>query len=113
MKDKHVEVKGSLVHFEFRGKSGVEHAIDLHDQRLAKIIRACQHLSGQELFEFVDAQGARHPIASDDVNEYLQQITQDDFTAKDFRTWAGTVLAAVALRGMGNSNPRPRPKNSS
>jgi DNA topoisomerase-1 len=101
MKNSQVDVTGSLVHFEFRGKSGVEHAIDLHDHRLAKIIRACQHLSGQELFEYVDGDGARHPVASDDVNGYLQHITQDDFTAKDFRTWAGTVLAAVALREQG------------
>jgi DNA topoisomerase-1 len=98
MRDTHVDVDGALIHFEFRGKSGVEHAIDLRDQRLARIIEQCQELPGHELFKYVDHEGQRHQINSDDVNQYLRQISGQDFTAKDFRTWAGTVLAALALQ---------------
>ena len=97
--NKHVDVRGSKIHFEFRGKSGVAHTIDIEDERLAKVIRKCQDLPEQELFEYVDdADGSRHDITSSDVNAYLKEITGQDFTAKDFRTWAGTVLAAMALR---------------
>jgi DNA topoisomerase-1 len=98
MRNKHVEIHGSEIHFEFRGKSGVEHAVDLRDRRLAKIVRACQHLPGQELFQYVDDDGTRHAIGSQDVNDYLHQIGGGEFTAKDFRTWSGTVLAAMALQ---------------
>jgi DNA topoisomerase I len=94
----HAKVRGSNIHFHFRGKSGVEHAIDLEDPRLAKIVRACQDLSGEELFGYRDDDGRAHDIGSADVNAYLQEITGQDFTAKDFRTWAGTVLAARALQ---------------
>ena len=93
----HAKVSGSTVHFHFRGKSGVEHAIDLEDARIAKIVKRCQDLPGEELFEYLDDEGTAHHIRSDDVNEYLKEITGQDFTAKDFRTWAGTVLAAHAL----------------
>jgi len=96
--NKHVDVNGSKVHFEFRGKSGVEHVIDIQDKRLAKIIRTCQELPEQELFEYVNEDGSRHDVTSSDVNAYLKEITGEDFTAKDFRTWAGTVLAAMALQ---------------
>jgi DNA topoisomerase-1 len=96
--NKHVQVKGSTIHFEFRGKSGVDHEIDLEDAHLARIVRKCQDLPEQELFEYVDDAGVRHDIKSDDVNEYLKEISGHDFTAKDFRTWAGTVLAALALQ---------------
>jgi DNA topoisomerase I len=98
MRNRHVAVKGASIHFEFRGKSGIEHTVDLHDSRLARIISACQHLPGQELFEYVDDDGTRHSIRSDEVNDYLQGITKEDFTAKEFRTWAGTVLAVTQLR---------------
>jgi DNA topoisomerase-1 len=98
IRNRHVEVKGSKIHFNFRGKSGVEHAIDLQDKRLAKVIRSCQELPEQELFEYVDEEGGRHPISSSDVNQYLKEISGKDFTAKDFRTWAGTVMAASALQ---------------
>jgi DNA topoisomerase-1 len=98
IRHKHVHIEGSHIHFEFRGKSGVEHAIDIQDKRLAKIVLACQDLPQQELFAFVDAGGQTHDITSSDVNEYLKQITGSDFTAKDFRTWAGTTLAAMALQ---------------
>jgi DNA topoisomerase-1 len=98
IRNKHVEVNGSKIHFEFRGKSGVEHAIDIQDKRLAKVVRQCQELPEQELFEYVQEDGHRHHVTSSDVNDYLHEVTGQDFTAKDFRTWAGTVLAAMALQ---------------
>ncbi len=97
MRDRHAAVKGTHVHFEFRGKSGVAHAVDLHDVRLARIVKACRDLPGHELFQYVDDEGSRHTIDSADVNDYLREVSGEDFTAKDFRTWAGTVLAAKAL----------------
>ncbi len=97
MHDRHAKIRGAELRFEFRGKSGVSHVVDLHDARLARIVKACRDLPGHELFQYVDEQGGRQTICSDDVNSYLRQISGDDFTAKDFRTWAGTVLAAQAL----------------
>ena len=93
----HAKVQGSTIHFRFRGKSGIEHAVDLEDPRIAKIVRKCQDLPGEELFGYLDEDGNVRDVKSDDVNEYLKEITGEDFTAKDFRTWAGTVLAAHAL----------------
>jgi DNA topoisomerase-1 len=98
MRDHHARVKGSKIQFEFRGKGGIKHAIDLEDRRLATIVKGCQDLPGQELFQYSDEAGDRHSVESADVNAYLREITGEDFTAKDFRTWAGTVLAACALR---------------
>jgi DNA topoisomerase-1 len=97
MRDRHVKVNGAGVRFEFRGKSGILHAVDLNDRRLARIVKQSRDLPGYELFQYIDEQGGRRSIDSADVNAYLQQITDEDFTAKDFRTWAGTVLAARAL----------------
>ena len=97
MREKHATIKGARVRFEFRGKSGVEHAIDLQDARLARIIKAMRDLPGYELFQYLDEDGKRQAIDSADVNDYLREISGQDFTAKDFRTWAGTVLAAKAL----------------
>jgi DNA topoisomerase-1 len=97
MRDQHAKVNGGTVRFEFRGKSGVQHAVDLQDARLAKIVKACRDLPGYELFQYVDDDGERQTIDSADVNDYLREISGQDFTAKDFRTWAGTVLAAKAL----------------
>ena len=97
MRDRHARIRGGSVRFEFRGKSGVAHAVDLHDARLARIVKACRDLPGYELFQYVDESGDRQTICSDDVNAYLRRISGDDFTAKNFRTWAGTVLAAQAL----------------
>ena len=97
MRHKHVEVEGSKITFEFLGKSRVHHTIDLQDRRLAKIIQRCEDLPGYELFQYLDREGERHSIDSSDVNDYLREITGEHFTAKDFRTWAGTVLANVTL----------------
>jgi len=97
MKDRHVEVKGSKLRFRFRGKSGREHEVDVTDRRIAKIISKLQDLPGQDLFQYVDDDGEVRDVSSQDVNEYLREITGEDFSAKDFRTWAGTVLTALAL----------------
>jgi DNA topoisomerase I len=98
MRSKHVKVKGAKIQFEFRGKGGKSFNLDLNDRRLARIVNHCQDLPGQELFQYVDEEGRRRTINSSDVNDYLRQVTREDFSAKDFRTWAGTVLAARALR---------------
>jgi DNA topoisomerase-1 len=97
MRDGHARINGGRVRFSFKGKSGIAHAIDLDDRRLARIVKACRDLPGYELFQYVDDEGRRQTIDSADVNGYLRQISRQDFTAKDFRTWAGTVLAAQAL----------------
>ncbi|HJZ74926.1 MAG TPA: hypothetical protein VKE51_24485, partial [Vicinamibacterales bacterium] len=97
LRDQHAKISGGTVRFSFRGKSGIGHAIDLQDKRLAKIVKACRDLPGYELFQYVDGDGARQSVDSADVNAYLREISGQDFTAKDFRTWAGTVLAAKAL----------------
>ena len=97
MRDGHAKINGSSVRFEFRGKSGITHAIDLHDARLARVVKACRDLPGHELFQYVDADGRRQAIGSADVNAYLKETTSQPFTSKDFRTWGGTVLAAKAL----------------
>lgn len=96
--NKHVKVRGGQITFEFKGKSGVLHQIDVREPKLAKLVRRCQELPGQDLFCYLDADGRVHDVTSDDVNAYLREIAGDDFSAKDFRTWAGTILAAVALR---------------
>jgi DNA topoisomerase-1 len=100
LQDKHAHINGSRTHvrFEFKGKSGVAHEIDLADPRLARIVKQCQDLPGQELLQYVDEDGAVRDIGSTDVNQYIQEIAGDGFTAKDFRTWAGTVLATLALQ---------------
>jgi DNA topoisomerase-1 len=97
MQDRHVDVKGSQLRFRFRGKRGIKHQIDLTDRRIAKIVSKFQDLPGQELFQYVDDDGEVRDITSEDVNDYLRDVTGQDFTAKDFRTWAGTVLTAMAL----------------
>ena len=110
LRNHHVDVDGAELRFEFRGKSGKKHRVAVHDRRLARIVRRCQDLPGHELFQYVDDDGALHPIDSQDVNEYLKEITHQDITAKDFRTWNGTVLAAAALREALRSGPRGRSK---
>jgi DNA topoisomerase I len=98
MRNGHARVAGPRVHFTFRGKSGIRHEISLHDPQLARIVRRCQDMPGQELFVYEDENGTPRDVGSGDVNQYLRKISGADFTAKDFRTWAGTVLAALALR---------------
>ncbi|MBA2585288.1 MAG: DNA topoisomerase IB [Chthoniobacterales bacterium] len=101
MRNRHVEVEGSTLQFNFRGKSGVKHAVPVTDRRIAKIVSKLQDLPGQELFQYVDGEGEIRNVTSQDVNDYLQEITGEEFTAKDFRTWAGTVMAAIALNAVG------------
>jgi DNA topoisomerase-1 len=98
MRDRHVRIGRGTMRFEFRGKSGKNHEIDLHDPRLAAIVRQAQELPGQDLFQYLDEEGQPQKIGSTDVNEYLREIAGEEFSAKDFRTWAGTVLAAMVLR---------------
>jgi DNA topoisomerase-1 len=98
LRDGHVEVSGQRVTFAFRGKSGVQHEVDLQDRRLARVVKACRDLPGYELFQYVDESGTRQTIESSDVNGYLREIIGEEFTSKDFRTWAGTVLAAQLLK---------------
>jgi DNA topoisomerase-1 len=98
LRERQVRVRGGTLQFRFRGKSGVRHDIELTDLRLAKIVRRMQDLPGEELIQYVDDSGETRRIESADVNAYLKQITGDDFTSKDFRTWAGSVLAVRALR---------------
>jgi DNA topoisomerase-1 len=98
LRNRHVKVDGSDVEFRFRGKSGVYHKIHVHDRRLARIIRSTRDLPGQELFQYIDEDGETRSIDSSDVNDYLRSITGEEYTAKDFRTWSGTVLAALALQ---------------
>lgn len=96
----HVQIEGSRLHFRFRGKSGKEHAIELADRRLARIVAQCSELPGQALFQYVGEDGNLHPVESADINAYLKEVSGEEFTAKDFRTWAGTVLASDALRAV-------------
>ena len=98
MRDGHVKVSGSKVRFIFRGKSGIEHELELDDRRLARIVKQCRDLPGQELFQYRDPRGDVVDVGSADVNAYLKDVTGESFTSKDFRTWAGTVLAAKLLR---------------
>jgi DNA topoisomerase-1 len=98
MRDRHVDVEGATVVFHFTGKSGKKHRIDVHDRKLASIVKRCRDIAGYELFQYIDEHGQRQAIDSADVNTYLRDATGEDFTAKDFRTWAGTVLATLALQ---------------
>jgi DNA topoisomerase-1 len=98
LRSRHVEVNGSAILFQFRGKSGIEHQITVKDRRLARIIKRCLELPGQNLFQYLDEHGERHTVSSSDVNSYLQTLTGADFTAKDYRTWAGSALALAVLR---------------
>jgi DNA topoisomerase I len=101
LREDHVAVSGSTMRFEFRGKSGKVHRVSLSDRRLARIVARCQSLPGEELFQYVDDEGVHQTIGSSDVNDYLREIAGDEFTAKDFRTWSGTLLALGALEEFG------------
>jgi DNA topoisomerase I len=107
MRDKHVAVRGPVLQFEFRGKDGIRHCVSITDPQLARIVKRSRELPGFELFQYMDEAGQRRTIESADVNEYLGAIAGEGFTAKDFRTWAGTVLAARALQ-LEASPPRLR-----
>ncbi len=109
MRRRHLTVSGSRMDFEFRGKSGVKHALSVTDRRIARIIQHCQSLPGEELFQYLDEEGKRQSVDSGDINEYLRQLSGREVTAKDFRTWAGTMLAASALRRLG---PAPTEKQA-
>jgi DNA topoisomerase-1 len=101
LRRRHVSIDGATLRFEFRGKSGVPHVVAVTDRRIARIVQRCRELPGRELFQYVDGRGRRQIVYADDVNTYLREITGRDVTAKDFRTWMGTMLAAEALREMG------------
>jgi DNA topoisomerase-1 len=105
LRTRHVTVEGARLRFEFRGKGGKHHTVDVSDRRLAAVVRRCQDLPGYELFQYLDEAGQRQAIDSADVNDYLREVAGEEFTAKDFRTWGGTMLAALALSG-------PDPENS-
>ncbi|HLY53045.1 MAG TPA: hypothetical protein VKQ31_08560 [Steroidobacteraceae bacterium] len=106
LRRRHLKIDGSVLRFSFRGKSGVEHTIAVADPRLARIIQRCRDLPGQDLFQYLDASSRRHLVTSDDVNDYLREASGRDITAKDFRTWGGTMLAAVELRRQGPAASR-------
>jgi DNA topoisomerase-1 len=104
LRSRHLRASGSTLRFEFPGKNGIPHKVTVDDRRLASVVRRCQELPGQDLFQCVDDDGARRSITSGDVNDYLREITGCDFTAKDFRTWAATVRAACELHLIGCSD---------
>jgi len=101
LQDDHAQIRGSEMRFTFRGKSSKEHSIGLRDRRLARVVKQCRDIPGQRLFQYAGADGQYHNVYSEDVNDYLRAISGQDFTAKDFRTWYGTVLAVDALRRLG------------
>ena len=103
LQDGHVAVEGETLRFHFRGKSGKEHEVDVRDRRVASIVRTLQDLPGQRLFQYRGEDGALHPVTSDQVNGYLQAAAGEAFTARDFRTWAGSVLAYRHLGALGNA----------
>lgn len=112
LKRRHVSVRGHTLVFDFRGKSGIQHSIAITDRRLATIVKQLQDLPGQQLFKYLDEQGKRQTVDSGDVNAYLRHLTGRDVTAKDFRTWSGTMLAARALRALGPAaNEREAKRN--
>jgi DNA topoisomerase I len=112
MRDRHAKIKGSRVEFTFVGKSGKRHTIDFEDARLAHIVKRCRDIPGYDLFQYFDQDGERRSINSADVNDYLRRISGQDFTAKDFRTWAGTVLAATALQAVGTFESEVQAKHN-
>jgi DNA topoisomerase-1 len=103
--EEHAEVTGAKIVFRFRGKSGKEHEIEVKDKRVARIVTACQDLPGQNLFEYLDDDGQPRPVHSEDVNDYLREISKGDFTAKDFRTWEATMICALELAALRIEEP--------
>ncbi len=100
LRKRHAAVRAAHLCFHFRGKSGIEHEVEVDDPRVARIVRQCMDLPGRELFQYVDEDGTRRPVGSSDINDYLREASGADFTAKDYRTWAGSVFALAALRGI-------------
>ena len=112
MRNRHVEIAGATLRFRFQGKSGKAHTVDVSDRRLARLVKRFRELPGQDLFQYLDEAGEPHPVDSGEVNDYLRAVSGQEFTAKDFRTWAGTLLAAGMLSdhqksGSANGNPVP------
>ena len=112
LRDRHVEVSGSNIRFEFRGKSGKAYNVSINDRRLARIVQRCQALPGEDLFQYVDENGVRQTVGSGDVNDYLRTISGEEFTAKDFRTWSGTKLAVAALAEIGTWTSQRQAKSN-
>ena len=106
LRPRHVAIDGSEMRFEFRGKSGVEHAVTVDDVRIARIVQRCHDLRGEELFQYLDDERKRQDVEAEHVNDYLREVTGADVTAKDFRTWAGTMIAAQVLRDIGAADTR-------
>jgi len=114
LRNRHVKIQGKEVTFEFKGKSGVEHTVSITHPKIAKIIKECIELPGYEIFQYIDDRGDKHRVDSQDVNQYLQELTGEDITAKDFRTWGATVLGALTLHTIGPAgNPTGVKKNIS
>ncbi|MCC9138004.1 DNA topoisomerase IB [Pontibacter silvestris] len=105
LRDKHVKIEGSKIKFTFKGKKGVEHEIDLKDRRLARLVKKCKDIPGYDLFQYYDEEGQRHTLESGDVNDYLREVTEEDFSAKDFRTWGGTVRMVECLENVLDEDP--------
>lgn len=112
LKDRHVKFKGSIANFTFKGKKGIYHKIELRSKKLANLIKKCQDIPGKELFQYYDADGKHYSIGSGDVNNYLKEITGEDFTAKDFRTWAGSVHALCAFKKLEEIEPQKETKKN-
>lgn len=112
LRNRHVDVSGSTIRFAFRGKRGVEQEVDVSDRRLSHVVRQCLEIPGYTLFQYFDSEGRRQPVDSSDVNAYLQEISGDAFTAKDFRTWGGTLLAMQALIGIGEAATKTEAKKN-
>ena len=112
LQDRHVEISGSNLRFEFRGKSGKTHKVSVSDRRLARIVQRCQALPGEDLFQYIDDEEVRQTIGSGDVNDYIREISGQEFTAKDFRTWAGTLLAVAALTELGKWSTQRQAKSN-
>jgi DNA topoisomerase-1 len=106
LRNRHVKVRGGTLQFHFRGKSGKHHTIDVNDWRLAQVVKQCRDLPGHELFQYVDENGTRLRVGSGDINNYVREVTGEEFTSKDFRTWWASVLAVTALREMQPGNTK-------
>jgi len=112
LKNRHVKIKGSTIHFSFKGKKGIHHSVTLRSKRLARVVKECREIPGKELFQYIDEAGTEHAIDSGKVNSYIKEITGGDYSAKDFRTWAGTLHALRALGKSGEAGTPADMKNN-